>query len=94
MSCPTCGGRVVQRQGAGRPRTYCSVPCRRAAEAKRRRLEARVAFLDRRLVMRREQAAAKAHFAGHQRAIEALEDELAIAEAALLDLYRREEADA
>ncbi len=39
MGCPKCGSDVPQSGGVGRPYTYCSTACRRAAEYELRRLQ-------------------------------------------------------
>ena len=44
-SCLKCG-EPLQRPAAGRPPTYCSTTCRRAAESERRRLQRRLQGLE------------------------------------------------
>lgn len=40
MPCAKCGTRLPARKpGAGRPRSYCGTPCRRAAEMEIRRVQ-------------------------------------------------------
>lgn len=42
MTCLKCGDPLPVQDGPGRPRTYCSEGCRRAAEYELRRLERRI----------------------------------------------------
>lgn len=42
--CPSCGREVPYESRYGRPRTYCGVPCRRAAEHRQRQLRRRAAW--------------------------------------------------
>jgi hypothetical protein len=46
-SCPQCGRSIKPAPGVGRPKTFCSVACRRAAEFEIRRCNERLAYLER-----------------------------------------------
>lgn len=47
--CLKCGGQIAESATAGRPKRYCSVACRRAAEHEVRRLNALLAKLEERV---------------------------------------------
>jgi hypothetical protein len=44
--CPVCGCTVDPVVGRGRPKLFCSAPCRRLATAEVRRLDARIGRLE------------------------------------------------
>ena len=46
LACLKCGGPLPERPATGRPATYCSVACRRAAEFEIRRLNRRLEVLE------------------------------------------------
>lgn len=45
--CTSCGGPIVSTAATGRPPTYCSIACRRAAQARRARLGRHIEWLRR-----------------------------------------------
>jgi hypothetical protein len=48
MICPRCSRAIPASEGAGRPATYCSPGCRRAAEYEIRRINDRLDHLEQR----------------------------------------------
>jgi len=46
MNCSKCGKELPAQEGAGRPRKFCSDACTRAATMEIRRLNARIAQLE------------------------------------------------
>ncbi len=52
-TCRKCGDPVEQTGGRGRPRTYCSTGCRRAAEREIRRADRAVELVEEQLRWRR-----------------------------------------
>lgn len=51
--CLKCGASIEKDAGVGRPKSYCSVACRRAAELEIRRVAARIADLEAQLMRTR-----------------------------------------
>lgn len=47
MDCLKCGSPIPEHEGPGRPRKFCSDVCKRAAEMEMRRLDSRIAKLER-----------------------------------------------
>ncbi|MCC7311099.1 MAG: hypothetical protein IT510_07625 [Sulfuritalea sp.] len=47
MKCLKCETELPEQQGAGRPRKYCSDACQRAAALEIKRLDSRIAKLER-----------------------------------------------
>jgi len=89
VSCRKCGGTALPLPSTGRPRAFCGVGCRRAAEREVRRLDNTIAALEGRQLSHQESAAfgngAAAH---HEAKIAHLQMVIATAEArmsALLD---------
>jgi hypothetical protein len=82
-ACLICGA-TLERPATGRPPTYCGVPCRRAAELERGRLDRRLERL--------EDSAAKLRFWGTaQRQLPEVEAEIERVRARLLALLGPEE---
>lgn len=48
--CQKCGTPIAQHAGRGRPSSYCSTACRRAAEHEVRRLDKHIAMLEARII--------------------------------------------
>lgn len=47
MKCAKCGNDLPEQEGAGRPRKFCSEICKRTATMEIRRLDSRIAKLER-----------------------------------------------
>ena len=95
-NCPKCGNDLPQQEGAGRPARYCSDACKRAAGYEMTRLNRRLQGIEDRLSMEREEYAVKVatqtkywvenYGASFQCRIDAIQEELNLAEKRLLDL--------
>jgi hypothetical protein len=48
--CQKCGTPIAQHEGRGRPSSYCSTSCRRAAEHEIRRLDKHITMLEARII--------------------------------------------
>jgi len=80
-SCRKCGTSLPQ-PSIGRPRTYCGVGCRRAAEREVRRLDNSIAALEGRQLSHRESVAfGNGRSEYHEAKIAHLDAEIATAEA-------------
>lgn len=53
-SCRKCGTELAAREGAGRPPSYCSTGCRRAAEYELRRVQGALESAENRMAHHRE----------------------------------------
>ena len=93
-ACRICGGNLPEPATRGRPAVYCSVPCRRYAEAQRTGLLRHLERLrERRVDVLLDLA--EQHYGLRDRApLEALEAEIVDTEARLLALFRQEEPSA
>jgi hypothetical protein len=60
--CRKCGAALAGRAGAGRPASYCSKGCRRAAEYELRRVQDALAAVEKRAMEHREHVALAPHF--------------------------------
>lgn len=47
MKCAKCGNELPEQEGAGRPRKFCGETCKRTATMEVRRLDSRIAKLER-----------------------------------------------
>jgi len=90
-SCRKCGTSLPQ-PSIGRPRTYCGVGCRRAAEREVRRLDNSIAALEGRQLSHRESVAfGNGRSEYHEAKIAHLDAEIATAEARMRELLNTEE---
>ncbi len=90
-SCRKCGT-TLPLPSTGRPRTFCSVGCRRATEREVRRLDSSIAALEGRQLSHRESAAfANGRPEYHEAKIAHIRTEIALAEERMRDLLNAED---
>jgi len=94
-SCRKCGTHPLPEPSIGRPRTFCGVGCRRAAEREVRRLDNSIAALEGRQLSHQESAAfANGRPEYHEAKIAHLQVAIATAEARMRDLLDTGDDDA
>jgi len=93
-SCRKCGT-TLPEPSKGRPRTYCGVGCRRAAEREVRRLDSSIAALEGRQLSHRESVAfGNGTASWYEAKIAHIDAEIATAEARMRELLDTGDKDA